>query len=634
MGHSGRLRIAIAVAASAAALGVQHPASAQPLRQPPANVAQAYQYNSWSLVTGINRTDNFSRIEDGDYLRLFELDDGSLLTQPTLVQNPDGTFAIVLQPVSDTVPIEAFGKTFTTLTFEGNSIFNRSSGRGLINGRVRVGSYVNADTIAEVYEDRINSNLPQVAIDAGATPTIGDIPIDRQFIDPNISGLIELDVVDDLVGFEAGGFVIEQQLLGIGGQLQAQLPGQDFNQIILGGAFLSPVVSADFANDQELELRYRNSSIVVLDEINAEIAAFPGGGLQINDSVSNEASVRYRSGRMLPFGELELVGFVRNLVEEGADNFGEEDLDQTSGAATLSVPVASRLKVFGVVGYDDLSVERADSPAVNPDTGEPVTPGSVTDLSGPYFAGGIEYRPTERSQIRFSVGERYQGTLFDVSASMALTPRLVFAASANRQVTSGTQNLQDTFSILNSQALRFTNRAARTNERLSDRSVRGLNTPMSQFASPLGAGFGILPGTRLVATLTGNYGRTNVSLGANAQLFDDTAEEALPGLRSDLWGTTGTVTRQVSRRLSVTASGQMFRNEGFAGGGLGTGSIVNYLATVQANYTLNRNWGVDVSYRHLRQNVDSPNAGTLSLFGGTLFEFRENQFQAGMRYVF
>lgn len=637
-----RLMIAVATTMPLAVTGLTPPASAQTGSQVRAADAtfpgqqQTYRLNSWTASFFLNGTNNFSRIEEGEYRRLFTLDDGSFLTRTDLVDNGDGTGTLVTSLVEDTVPIEPAAKVFTTVNLSGYSSFNRPRTRGLVRGQVRVGTYFNQENVEDRNQDTIGANLPQEAIDAGATPTIGDFDVRSAFVDPNISGIVELDVVGDAVGVEAGGFVIEQGQVQ-GSQLQAQQPGQDFNQVIVGGFFFSPVARASLPLDQEIEFRVRNSSVIVLDEVGDEAARAILPVQEINDSISNEAQLSYRSGSVFGGLQADLDLFVRDLTEEGSDTRGEQELEQTSGSIVLRTPVTGTLTLSATAGYDDITGRVEDSPELNPVTGEPVEEARTEDYSGFFYSLGFEYKPSRRSQVRLAIGERYQGLFVEALSSIALTPRLQWNVQANRQVGSSLQDQQDQFRFFNIAVLNIIDELRLSNDSLSSRSVgRSVDPIIQNMTADARSNFGIRRTSQFSTQLVGSYNRNTVILRGNAILVDDESQAlGQQGAGRNQYGSLASFSRRLSRRLQFTAASQNLYLEGSEGdGAVSFDGIFDQFYTLQASYQINSNIALSGSFQHLRRDIQGFEQEPLSLFDGRFFEYRESQLRGGIQVLF
>jgi len=611
-----------------------------------AGQSQSFSLNTWTASFLLNTTDNFSRIEEGEFQRLFQNDDGVFFSRQALDDNGNPVFTPAGQPVfeivTDTVDIDAVPKTFGTVTLSGLSAFKRPALRGLVRGQVRVGTYFNDDTLADENADSINANAPQDALDAGFRPTIGDNGGVRDiFVDPNISGIVDLDIIGDALGIEAGGFVVEQSRIQ-GSQLQQQQPGQDFNEVILGGLFVSPVFRATLPSDQEIELRYRNSSVVVIDEF-GEDSNFGGFGArqEINDSFSNEVSFAHRSGNAFGGLKTEFEVVARETKEEASDRVPEQTLDQLSTSLAVKVPANDQFFVVLTGGYDDMTGEADASPILDPNTMAPISEARTEDYSGFFYSLGFDYKPTRESHIRLALGERFQGLLVEADAQTALTPRLRFGLSANRQVGSAAQAQQEEFQFLNLAVLNLIDQLRQSNESLSERSLGRSSLPLVRGISATGrSNFGIRRSTQVRAQLIGNYGRTNFVLRANAILFDDDGNPlGNRGGGRDQYSSLATISRRVSRRLQVSLAAQNLYLEGNGGGGnafgaAGFDSIFDQFYTLQGSYQLSQTWALTGSYQHLRRNVQGFEQEPLSLFSGTLFEYKENQLRAGLQILF
>ncbi|NRA30623.1 MAG: hypothetical protein HRU11_10215 [Parvularculaceae bacterium] len=637
-----RLMIAVAAAVPLASYGVTPAALAQNANPIPAvdssfagQQGQNYQVNSWTASFFLNSTDNFSRIEEGDYRRLFQLDDGTFLTQTSIVDNGDGTFTQFTNLVEDTVAIDPAEKVFGTVNLSGFSTFNRPNMRGLVRGQVRVGSYLDQENVEDRNQDTITANLPQEAIDAGATPTIGDFAVQSAFVDPNISGIVEFDLLGDAIGMEAGGFVIEQGRVQ-GSQLQAQQPGQNFNQIVLGGLFLSPVFNANLANDQKLEFRLRNSSIFVLDEPEDEAALAVLPVQQINDSVSNEAQLSYQTGELLGPVKADLELFVRDLTEDGSLERTEQELEQRSGSLTLQVPVSGTLSLTAAGGYDDVVRSSAASSIIDPDTGLPEEPAQTEDFSGFFYSVGFKYSPSRDSRVSFAIGERYQGLAVQALSSIALTPRLQWRLQAERRVNSSVQDQQEQLRFFNIAVLNIMDQLRASNEVLSSRSIgQSVNPIIRNITADSQANFGIRPRSQVQTQLIGSYSRNTVVLRAGAILLDDDETTGQRNVGQNQYNSSLSVSRLVNRRLRVTAASQAQFLDGLArDANVSFDSILDQFYTLQASYQLSSNVALSGSFQHLRRDIQGFEQDTLSLFGGRFFEYRENQLRGGIQVRF
>lgn len=604
--------------------------------------------SSWRLTTQYNYSDNFARLEEGEYERRFRLENGAFLTEPVIVQLPDDTIEVVDQLIRDTVPVDPVeGKAFITNTISGTSVFSRNRVSGIVRGSLRVGQYFDDADIADLTRDAASQDLPQEAIDAGATPTIGNRNFQETFVDPNLNGFASVDLIEGVLALEAGGFVI-QQALQQGNQLLSQSAGQNFNEAVIGGVFISPVFSDRFADDQKVEVRLRNSSIYVLDE---QIdPAFGNFGRRLNDSTSNEASILYETGYLFEPVTVLVEGFAREFTEDGSDVLPSQTLEQLAASITGEWIVSGRTTLLATVGYDDIQsrfdeVEMLDpdDPDFDPLTGLSVSQLEDSDLSGVFYSVGLRFEPSRRSEFSLSVGERYDGTQVNGTAQVRFSERLRFNASVNRQISSGLQSQQDGTRQLVAGSFQLIESLRRTNLQFTEQVLdRVTAASFASIGSVSQNNFGPQPLTRIQAALAGNYRRTNISIGANATILDDVGDSASGrGRLGNQYAINANAARQLSRKLSINVGAAYRVNEPGQRADEDLDQQATFFNTeiteqfyqVGLNYNLSRRWGVTAGYQHLRREVDRE-IEPLSLFIGTPFEYRENQWRLGARLNF
>ncbi|GGY38968.1 hypothetical protein GCM10007148_04110 [Parvularcula lutaonensis] len=600
--------------------------------------------NSWSLDLSLNYTDNFARIQEGDYERRFLLDGQAFASTLEDVTLPDGTTVQAVVPVSDTVPLEKIGKLFASASMSGASVMSRPGMRGLLRGTVRVGHYFDGTTFAEEVEDDIQGNLPAILdqVPQGVTiePVVGGRGAFREtFVDPNISGIAQVDIVDKLLFIEGGGFVTEQQR-GNGGFLTQQQAGQNFGEIIVGGFFISPGSRIDLPSQQAVELRLRNSSVVVIDEV--DDPNFGGTVPQLGDSVSNEARIAYSSGSLLPKLGFSTEVFARRFEEEGTDTRPEQTLDQLSGSVAVNYDVNPRFSLLGVVGYDDAEIASTPAPLVDPlDPTAPPTPQPETtsDISGAFYTAGFSLRSSKGSSISLSVGERFNGTQINGDLRWIITPRMRASVGVNRRLSSGLQELQEQQVRLNNVGINFIEQLRSQNIAFSDRDVQSLvNVGFGNAAQISQGDLTIRPITNVNANLSGNAGRTSWAINSFViipEKFDPNPDDGIePGAPSKRISVGAQVSRNLNRRLRV---GVQARSLHLIADEDSTNPFdrdaSEFLFGVTAGYAINRRWAVTAGYSHLRRDVDET-GGPLSLFGGTPFDFQENVVRVGTRLTF
>ena len=604
--------------------------------------------NSWSLEYAVNYSDNFSRIAEEDFERRFIVDDTSFAPLPVFEDGPNGPVLVDVVPLSDTVRLEAVPKTFVTGTFSGTSLFDRPRNRGILTGGVIVGHYLDGKGYADEIEDILNADLPAELDDLptdNIVPTVGvGNAFRRTWVDPNLSGLTQFDIIGENLYLEAGGFVTEQNLGGQGGILQAA--GQEVNEVTYGGFYASPVSFFRLPQQQAIEIRARHSSVFVVDD---NIQTFGGQGIrELGDSVSNEAEWGYASGELLPFMRFSLGGSARRFEEDSDDTNFSQQYEQLSGFGGVSYDVTPRLELTARGGYDEAEIESQPATPIATETEpNPEVPALITqDLSGAFYNLGFTWRPSRNTTISAGGGERFRGTQYDARISWQITPRLSFAANANRQISSGAQEIQEQTIRINANSLQLLDRFRSSGNALTDRDLRALSGNGGNLLTGQG-GLGIRRVTTANVTLAGRYGRSSWSMRLGASLpeqGESEEEDRIVGLNNtDRYTFELQGSRQVNRRLRVNAQARIlgqfidqpretdvtnpfFRLRQF------NDDVIEQLYGLSAEYRINRSFALTGGYTHQRRSTDQPDE--LSLFRGTPFEYGENQVRIGARLVF
>ncbi len=580
--------------------------------------------HQWAVTASYNYSDNYARFDDGLYERRFLDDGGNLILTSDIEGN--------VVPVADTVDIDPVDNHFLSTTLSGQSILQRKRLQAVVQGSMVVGTYFDDVEVDERYGDQANTDLPGFAVDDGFTGTIGTRNFDQTFYDPNLSAFASYDVWNNNLFFEAGAFVQEQAIFA-GNELTAVAPGQDTNEAVLVGVFASPVYLARFNQGQEIELRYRNSSIFVVEEtIDGEEFS---GQSTVNDSISNEVLAAYTTGSLFGPLEVQIAGFARRFEEENSDVFASQTLEQASGSVALFWQLFSNFTLDGEVGYDEIDNEIADPEGteVDPDSvGEP----EGNEISGVYYRLGFSYSPNRRLALNAGVGERYNGTQIDGSLSYDITPRLRLQGDVARVLSSSLQDQQANNVFRNTQSLSLIGETAQRASDLSPNEIASrVNFAVSDLQSVTFAGGTGRPSTRVQLGLVGQYGRTSFTLQGQARRDDD-SEDGVNNRGNDQTRVSGSVRRQISRRLALTAAADHVITE--QGSFNNSGTDVDFesretSAQLTFDYTLNRSFAITGSYRYLQRDND-PNFAFSSLFNGTLLEFEENSVSFGARWTF
>lgn len=613
---------------SAAMAALGSAASAQNTEQSVPEVpTRAIVTNQWSVTTSYNYSDNFARFDDGLYERRFV--DANGVTQTIDVATDTGTVTV---PVSDTVEIDPVDNHFLTATFAGQSIVQRNRLQAIAQGSLTVGTYLDDVSVDDRYGDQANENLPDFAVTDGLTGTIGRRNFDQTFYDPNLSGFASYEVLEDRFFLEAGAFVQEQAIFA-GNELTAVAPGQDTNEALLVGVFASPVYLARFNSGQELELRYRNSSIFVVNEtVDAE--AFRGQNT-VNNSISNEVLAAYTTGNLFGPLEVQLAGFVRRFEEDDSEVFASQTLEQVSGSIALFWQLFSNFRLDSEFGYDQIENEFEDPQGadVDPETvGEP----DGDDISGIYYRVGFTYNPNRRLEIAAGVGERYNGTQIDGRLNYEITPRLRMNGSVSRVLSSSLQDQQINNAFRNNQSLRLIEEAARRSSDLSPNELASrVDFAVSDLQSVTFAGGNGRPSTRVQIGMVGQYGRNSFTIQGQARRDDD-SEDFVGNRGNDQTRVSGTFRRRVSRRLTLTAAADHVITElGAVNAAIGIQDLETRETSAQLtfDYVLSRGLAITGTYRYLQRDND-PDQPVSSLFSGTLLEFEENSVSIGARWTF
>ncbi len=609
-------------------------------RQPQPN----FMTRSWSLEGALTYTDNFAQIGDNFYERFFLNDDGTFLTRPVLVNLGNGQFEIEEIPRTDSVQLETDEKIFATASISGFSAFDRGRSRGLIRGNVSFSTFLDGETLADLNADRINADLPQAAIDAGATPTIGNRGIQDVFINPDASGYGTYDLLGKTLVLEAGGFVSQQQLQpGAAVGTAGGGAGQNFNQAITGGVFFGPSFTNRFADDQNVALSYRTSVIGVLDQNtdaqignDGEVTPFRFDQF-LSNSMSHEIEAAYGTGYLFEPLMVEVTTMARFIDEQGSDIRPDQHVEQYSIGATGIVAMTSRFSFLGTLGYDtiDSSFDAFESDVA------PIGPAfSDQSLDQIYYALGFRWLPNRDSFVTASVGERFGGIQVDADVNLRLTSRLNLTANARKQFNTGLQNQQNNNRFFNVAALNMLERFNNSGDSLEDTRIEQISPGiLDDLAISSGGGaFIAQPLTTLQASLNGRYGRNNFTVSANATLFDDNNGVEVIGFGGDTIGATITGSRRITRRwtgtLSYRANHIELREGGFSLlGSAEANAITDQFAAASLRFTISRRWSAAVSASHLRRDLEN-DVTVASLIRGTVFEFEENQARFGVRYQF
>ncbi|MEM9809721.1 MAG: hypothetical protein AAF788_00695 [Pseudomonadota bacterium] len=581
----------------------------------------AYVVNNWAMNTSVSYTDNYARINDGPYERRF--------FRPVTL--PNDAVVTIEDPTlgSDTVNIDPVSNTFVSLGFQGSSVALRPRFEGIVSGSISIGQYLEDTDFTKAYDDQANANIPADLTNQGIFGSIGSRNFQNTFVDPNLSGLGSFELIEDRVFVEVGGFLQEQAVIA-GNELTAQAPGQDNNEATLAGVFISPVYLARFAEEQQVEVRYRNSSVFVVNETVDETTF--GRGQTVNDSISNEALVSYATGNLLDRLELRVLGSYRYFDEQNSDLLPSQTLEQISGSAGLYYELSRTLTLNGNVGYDEIDNEftSAEGDDIPPEELERL---EGSQLSGVYYSLGFTYIPNQRLQLSFNAGERFAGVQINGSLNYQVTPRLTVTGDVERVLSSSVQDQQSINQQINSRTLNIFEQNVSSSGSRTGNTVESRVGGLGGGGAGGGAGFAGASGragTRASVGITGIYGRNVLSFAGQTR-WNDNGNDGRDA-SGNQYRLSGRYSRRLSRRMSINASGIYMSTDRGNRAGIAS-QIQEFQLSSGLNYTFSRNASIFADYTRL-QRQGEPSAAVSSLFGGTLLEYEENRVRFGAQWSF
>lgn len=601
---------------------------------------------NWSLDVRLTYSDNYRRLPE----EMVRTDIVLVTPDDEMLPSFQGTTALTRTSPDDegtlnVVSVEPPDNIIVSIGTSGSALMRRPNFSGIISGSLRIGAYLENDPINEVLLNSASTMPPATnyIIDRnnfdpmdptyvegeviGSSFSLSDT--DDVFIDPNISTSGTWSVVDDLFYVDVSALAAEQSL-GQSNFLVQEGIGQADEEVIYGGVSVSPYLYRQFANEGSLELRVRANSLQVLDEQVGDSLDL-GDGVTIddiqfsNDSTSTEAMAQYSSGNFLSKLKFSLGASTRKVEETGSDVpqlVPEVDLTQSSASLDTTFELSDSFSLLAGIGYDDV------------DFGDNATAGDTTradNYTGEYWNVGFNYVPSQRSSLLVKVGERYDGASLTVRARHRLTRRVDLMANADRTLSTGTQDFANGVFTSQSSALQILNRLSSTQDRTSsDLLDRALAFEGAGFTNVQRGQFGVGTVDRYSLGLRGNFQRTNVSLGASYSESDFNNND------TTYISYNASVQRQVSRRLSVGASGRFVTNETdrtilTSGGG---GVTLTDDRVDQQYYSLNVNYQVGAKLNISGQVYHSENERDRSFTGGTRFAYEENAASLGLSWQF
>jgi uncharacterized protein (PEP-CTERM system associated) len=608
---------ATATAFAAPAFG-QNDATEQPLQveRTPMIVQQ------WTIEGLATYSDNYRRLPD----ELERID-------TYFFGRPDGRVEV---PVSIDTP----DNTILSIGLRGGAYIDRPSISGFISGSMRIGTYTNTDEIAERLAASADPQpLMTRQFDLDNDGTFEDVPLagstfgirtpEETFIDPNMLATATLRVADNLF-YVDGSLIAQEQTLGRSNFLVQEGIGQTNEEIILGGGSLSPYFYREFAYGGVMELRYRTTGVVVLDErLDGRGAAFfenvtgNDDPQYTNDSYSNEVIAEFSSGALLDRLSFNVGAFGRTITEKGSDVLDEVDFEQASTSFDVEYGLNRSLSVTAGVGYDEVELNE-EAAGANSGLEE-------EELGGVFWRAGFRYAPSRRTRLSLSVGERYNGTLVEGNLSHRPTERLTIDMSASRTLSSGTQDFAATVIGSQSQAFSTLNQLAESQRSSSRRFLeRAVDFEAQGYRTAASGQFGINARDRYTAGLRGNFDRTNLSVEyafSEADFGDFENRDHALDLRAR---------RLLSRRATLDARARFRRDEGLNvfllpdEVGQDERKANSQVYSLGLDYAVGRQLSAYGELRHVTSERENDEFGE----DGTQFDFEENAVTLGVRWSF
>ncbi|WP_337661352.1 preprotein translocase subunit YajC [Erythrobacter sp. Alg231-14] len=325
-----------------------------------------------------------------------------------------------------------------------------------------------------------------------------------------------------------------------------------------------------------------------------EDAVFDANGDPVDifdDSVSYSGQVRAgtRPGDVLPIG----VSVTAGGFQEDISNLDQRVRDVYARGDVI-VPVSPTLALTGGVGYENVEVSSRD--ALRDANGDPVIGNDgrlVTDSASPRIVAfdvdgllwdvGVMWRPSSRTSLAASVGERYDSTTYYGTFTYVPSQRSSLSINVYDSVSGVGGALNNSLASLSSDFVASRNPVSGDFGGLvSGTNGSGLVSSLGSARSSAFRGRGVSAGyQRQMGRLTAAFGA-----GYDRRRFiaaDGTALEAANGLTDETYYLTGALTREVGRSGSLQTNAYINWFEAGAGDGdltaFGASAAYNRLIT-------------------------------------------------------
>ena len=229
-------------------------------------------------------------------------------------------------------------------------------------------------------------------------------------IESTFSDRTDVDVFNDLAAF--GTFEVVPDLFFIQGRAFAgQQLGRSNGRVSASGRNAGSDVSNVYSFSVSPFFRFRLGTWADA-EVGADYQRVfePGNNDNSNETGDSESNRQHAIISSSGLARTDLTAqFQHEVVHaEGPNNFSE----QTTGLTTAEYALIQEFALLGTVGYEAIDTTEVSG-----------------DLSGVVVYGGFDARPGPRSELRFSVGHRFDQVVYDALASYKISQHATIRAS-------------------------------------------------------------------------------------------------------------------------------------------------------------------------------------------------------------
>lgn len=449
---------------------------------------------------------------------------------------------------------------------------------------------------------------------------------DDQVDSDTISGVARgyLSIVPRALTFEAGGLAARTRVDGGGGVSPNPLVSEDAESqiysVYAGPTLATRAGAVDVTGYARVGYNRFEVDELVTDQDGNPVDVF-------DDSVTYAGQIRAgtRPGEPLPVG----IGVTAGGYQEDISNLDQRVRDLYV-RGDVTIPVTPSLAAVGGVGYEDVEVSSRD--AVRDADGNPVVDASgrfVTDKSSPRILAfdvdgllwdvGVLWRPSSRTSLSATVGERYDSTTYFGNFTYNPSPRSSLSVSVYDGVTGFGGVLNNALAGLSSDFVALRNPVTGDFSGLvTGDEGSGLVNSLGSVRSAAFRGRGVN------ASYQRRIGRLNTAIGAgyDRRRFigaEGTVLEAADGITDETYYIAGGLSRELGRSANLSANAYVNWFESGTDGG----DVTAY--------------GASAAYaRSITQNLSARAAVAVDYFDS---EFTEEDFAfatalLGLRYDF